>query len=108
VVEAIDGTVRLQENSHSSAEEVAHCRAFLIRRDQIEDNFLEDMEELDEETADLAFELFDRVGCLQPQYKSHPVKQGSGAWGDELNDGDILLIKKTEGLCNPPAAEGRL
>ncbi|GKZ40101.1 hypothetical protein AbraIFM66950_002337 [Aspergillus brasiliensis] len=50
------------------------------------------MEEPEEETAELAFELFDRFGCLQAQYKSHPVKKGSGVWGDELNDGDILLI----------------
>jgi hypothetical protein len=33
------------------------------------------------------------------------VKQGSEAWGDELNDGDYSLDKKTEGLCNPLAAE---
>ncbi|KAJ0415614.1 hypothetical protein BJY00DRAFT_254500 [Aspergillus carlsbadensis] len=91
-LEVIDGTVTHRDNSHSG--DVARCRAFLIRRNWIGHNFWGDMEEPEEETADLAFELFDRFGCLQPQYKSHPVKQGSGAWGDELNDGDILLINE--------------
>ncbi|GKZ25972.1 hypothetical protein AbraCBS73388_001786, partial [Aspergillus brasiliensis] len=93
-LEVIDGTVTHQKNSHSPAEDIAHCRAFLIRKDRILKPFWEDMEEPEEETAELAFEVFDRFGCLQAQYKTHPVKQGSGAWGDELNDGDILLISE--------------
>lgn len=89
----IDGKVTYQQNNRSPVKQVGDCRAFLIRRNQIADTFWDDMEEPEDETAKLAFELFDRFGCLQPQYKEHPVKRGSGVWGGELNHGDILLMR---------------
>ncbi|KAL2818211.1 hypothetical protein BDW59DRAFT_181913 [Aspergillus cavernicola] len=93
-LEVIDGQVTHQQDSQSPVEQIGDCRAFLIRRDRILDRFWEDMEEPEEETADLAFGLFNRFSCLQPQFKDHPVKRGSGVWGDELNNGDILLIEQ--------------
>ncbi|KAL2201521.1 hypothetical protein P885DRAFT_27212 [Corynascus similis CBS 632.67] len=45
-----------------------------------------------EATSDLALELFDRYGRLNREYYDHEIRKGSGAWGPELNHGDILLF----------------
>ncbi|OKL58029.1 hypothetical protein UA08_06455 [Talaromyces atroroseus] len=92
-LEMIHGEVRFQRDRRSQETRIADCKAYLIRRDRIADTFWDDMEEPEQELADLAFELFDRFGCLQPKFKEHPIKRGSGIWKDELNYGDILLIE---------------
>jgi ribosomal protein S18 acetylase RimI-like enzyme len=92
-LEVIRGEVTLQQNHCSTTKRIGDCKAYLIRRHWIADNFWDDMEEPEHEMAELAFELFGRFGCLQPQFKDHPVKRGSGVWSDELNNGDILLIE---------------
>lgn len=79
-LEVIDGKVAHQQNNRSPVKQVGDCRAFLIRRNRIADTFWDDMEEPEDETSELAFELFDRFGCLQPQFKEYPVKRGSGVW----------------------------
>lgn len=93
-LEVIDGNVTYQRNSHSPVEHVGESEAFLIRRNRIADTFWDDMNDMELGTAGLAFELFDRFGCLQSQFKEHPIKRGSGVWANELNDGDILLIEQ--------------
>ncbi|KAF5008711.1 hypothetical protein FDECE_5019 [Fusarium decemcellulare] len=73
--------------------EVAECEAKLIRRSQIHPKFWTAMEEPDKITSDLAFDLFDRFGRLDPQFYEHPTKKGTGVWNTELDTGDILLIE---------------
>lgn len=94
LLEVIYGKVTYQHDSLSPVDHVADSTAFLIRRNWIADTFWDDMEGPEHETAELAFELFDRFGCLRPQYKEHPVKRGLGVWGNELDRGDILLIEQ--------------
>ncbi|PSR84017.1 hypothetical protein BD289DRAFT_482998 [Coniella lustricola] len=79
--------------------QLAVCSAKLIRRDHIKAGFWEEMEEPTQETSQLAFELFDRYGRLKPKFYEHEFKRGTGVWGSELDDGDILLI---EVLCVAP------
>lgn len=76
------------------SERIATCDAKLIRRDQIRSAFWIEMEEPTEETSSLAFDLFDRYGRLKREHYEHSFKRGSGAWGRELDHGDILLIEK--------------
>ncbi|QKX60471.1 uncharacterized protein TRUGW13939_07616 [Talaromyces rugulosus] len=91
-LEMIHGEVVFQRNRCSRETRIADCKAYLVRRWQVADTFWDDMEEPKHELAELAFEVFDRFGCLQPKFKDHPIKRGSGVWKDELNNGDILLI----------------
>jgi GNAT superfamily N-acetyltransferase len=91
-LEMIHGKVTLQQDHCSQETQIAECKAILIRRRPIAYSFWDDMERPELQTAELAFELFDRYGCLQPKFKNHHLKRGCGVWNDELNDGDILLI----------------
>ena len=93
-LEKIHGEVTSQRNSRSRPKQIGSCEAYLIRRDRIADTLWDDMEELEDEMAALAFELFDRFGCLKPHFKDHPVNRGSGVWNDELDYGDLLLIEE--------------
>jgi len=73
---------------------VAHCKAKLIRRGKIHDDFYAEMEQPSRETSMLAFDLFDRYGRLRPEFKTHPIIRGTGVWGQEIDRGDILLIEE--------------
>lgn len=42
----------------------------------------------------LATDLFDHYGSLRPEFIDHPLRRGSGIWGDELSEGNILLIEE--------------
>lgn len=90
----IHGKVTYQPDSLSPVEQVAHSTAYLIRRNWIADTFWDDMGDPEGETAELAFDLFNRFGSLKSQYKEHPVHRGSRVWANELDRGDILLIWK--------------
>ena len=72
---------------------VGECTARLIDRDQIRATFHRDMEEISNDAANLAFDVFDRWGCLKSAYQRHPIKKGTGVWGPELNSGRFLLIE---------------
>jgi len=70
-------------------------RAFgrYIKRDLIRPTFWRDMEEPSEELAAVAFGVFDRYGRLKKEFKDHPIRQGTGAWGSELDLGAIFLAE---------------
>ncbi|KAL4882715.1 hypothetical protein BJY04DRAFT_217206 [Aspergillus karnatakaensis] len=76
-LEQIDGRVEyhVSQSSHSPPKKlhVADCKAFLIRRNRISEIFWGEMEEPEPETAELAFDLFDRYGRLQSKFRQHPV-----------------------------------
>ncbi|KAI0520845.1 hypothetical protein F5B22DRAFT_598604 [Xylaria bambusicola] len=76
-----------------SQNRVASCDTKLIRRDEIRCTFWAEMDEISKENSSLAFELFDRYGRLNREYREHEVLKGSGVWGHELDDGDILVIE---------------
>ena len=94
-LEQMDGFVDLvdQESGSSSEDHIGRCDGKLIRRGDIRATFRSDLEQPTAETSFLAFDLFDRYGRLKPEFKDHPVKRGSGVWGAEFDDGDILLIE---------------
>ena len=51
------------------------------------------MEEPSQEISDLAFTLFDLWSHPKSDFKDHPVKKGTGVWGDELDNGELLLVE---------------
>ncbi|UKZ60420.1 uncharacterized protein TrAtP1_001700 [Trichoderma atroviride] len=57
-------------------------------------SFHSDIGELYTDTSSMGFDLFDRYGRLKPAFKKGSDRCGSGIWGDELDDGDILLIQR--------------
>ena len=67
-----------------------------VRRDTIRPYFWRDMEEPCQELSNIAFDLFDRYGCLREDLKSHVVRKGSGVWGSELDFGSFFVI---EDIC---------
>ena len=73
--------------------QIGFCIAKLIDRNYIRATFHRDMEEPSNDTATVGFEVFDRWGCLKPEFLTHPVKKGIGTWGPELNEGRFLLIE---------------
>ena len=52
------------------------------------------MEELTRDFFELAFGLFDRWGNLKSELRNHPIKKGTGVWGEELDEGKFLLIEE--------------
>ncbi|KAK8059184.1 hypothetical protein PG996_009114 [Apiospora saccharicola] len=79
----------LEQGAH-----IARCNAKLINRDLIRPCFWQDMEEVSEDTCSLAFGLFDRYGRVERKYVEPGFRQGNGAWGRELDHGNILLFEK--------------
>lgn len=75
---------------------IGSCGTKLIRRGQIRQAFWQNVEEPTQETADLAFTLFDRYGRFNPEYYEHDFRKGTGVWGKELDIGDILVIERIE------------
>ena len=73
---------------------IGYCTAKLIQREEICGNFYNEMEEPSMDTSLLAFALFDRYGRLRPEFKSHPYRQGSGVWNDEIDEGVVFLIEE--------------
>ena len=85
--------VHIKASDAADSPNVGRCTARLIDRDRIRATFHRDMEEISNDTADLAFDIFDRWGCLKSAYQCHPIKKGTGVWGPELNSGLFLLIE---------------
>jgi hypothetical protein len=75
-LEMIVGKVTLQRSEFSQETQIADCKGYLIRRHEIADSFWDAMTDLDPQMDELAFELFDRYGCLQPKFKNHPLRRG--------------------------------
>lgn len=69
----------------------AHGR--YIIRDYIRADFWRVMEEPSQDMAVMAFDIFDRYGCLKKEYQEHRVRKGTGVWGDELDSGKLLLVE---------------
>ncbi|EXJ80685.1 hypothetical protein A1O3_06969 [Capronia epimyces CBS 606.96] len=74
-------------------ETIGSCHAELIRRNDIRKSFYRSMLGPFEEITLLAFDLFDKYGKLNNDYKHHEIKKGSGLWKRRLDEGDILLIE---------------
>ncbi|KAK6067153.1 pyridoxamine 5 -phosphate oxidase [Seiridium cupressi] len=89
-------TPALSVQPSSRDSKIGFCHARLIRRNRIRKSFWLEMEPHSKETADLAFDLFDRYGRLQSDYYDHTVKKGTGVWGKELNYGDLLLFEEIQ------------
>ena len=91
-LEQMDGQIKFTSPADSSTKQIGYCNGKLIRRDRIH-SFYDDMEEPTPETSQVAFDLFDRYGRLRKEFKEHSIKKGSGIWGDELDQGDLLLFE---------------
>jgi GNAT superfamily N-acetyltransferase len=77
-------------------QQVGGCDAKLLKRDGFGENFWRRMGDLSEVKADLAFDLFDRYGRLNPEFYDNGVNRGTGVWGRdlELDEGYILLFDR--------------
>ena len=101
--EEIDGLATLKPSTDNAAissgpargeeRQIGGCDAKLIRRNKIRESFWLEMESPTQETSDLAFDLFDRYGRLNPWFYEHDFHKGSGVWGNELDHGDLLLFE---------------
>ncbi|MCJ1284325.1 hypothetical protein MMC26_003656 [Xylographa opegraphella] len=74
-------------------EQIASCRACPIHRKPIRKIFYTKMKEPNQDLADLAFAVLDRWGFLKTDIMDHPIKKGSGVWGNELDESKILVIE---------------
>ena len=86
-------SIHIKASDAADSPNVGRCRAQLIDRDRIRATFHRDMEEFSNDAANLAFDVFDRWGCLKSAYQCHPIQKGTGVWGSELNSGRFLLIE---------------
>lgn len=74
---------------------IANIVAQRIDREPIRANLYTKMEGPTQDMCDLAFDLFDRSGCIKDKSLRHPIKNGTGVWGEKLNRGEILLFEFT-------------
>jgi GNAT superfamily N-acetyltransferase len=88
----MDGEVTLKEQNNST--QIGYCDYKPIRRSQMRHIFYDTMEEPSCETSSLAFDIFDRYGRLRKEFKTHPIKRGTGLWQHEFDDGDLLLFEE--------------
>lgn len=70
---------------------IAKILAQRIDREPIRANFYFQMEEPTQDTCELAYDLFDRWGCIKDDFLHHPIKKGTGVWGKELNEGESFI-----------------
>ncbi|MCJ1366747.1 hypothetical protein MMC16_005877 [Acarospora aff. strigata] len=91
-LENIIGKVTYKENT-PNAKVIGHGSARLIRRNHIRRSFHQDMEEPSQDTSELGFNLFDRYGHLKGELIEHCVKKGTGVWGNEVDEGNILSVE---------------
>ena len=92
-LEQMDGKITLKTSADSEPKRIGYCDGWLIRRNSVT-SFYDDMEEHTRDTAELAFDLFDRYGRLREEFKEYPIKKGSGIWQKEIDRGDLLLFQR--------------
>lgn len=98
--EELDAIAKLKPSTDSptisrrAGKQIGKCFAKLIRRDKMRESFWFEMEKPAQETADLAFDLFDRYGRLNSELYGHDINKGTGVWGNELDHGDLLLFEE--------------
>jgi GNAT superfamily N-acetyltransferase len=90
-LEQMDGIATL--NGSETPQQIGYCNCKLIRRPRMRDVFYAELEQPSVETSVLAYDLFDRCGRLRREFKTHPVKRGSGIWQNEIDEGDLLLFE---------------
>lgn len=88
----IKGRIKLQGTDSPNGTRIASLKGTLIRRCNIR-SFYDEMEGADNDTADVAFDVFDRYGRLKQDLKTHGNRMGSGIWQDEFDKGDILVLR---------------
>ena len=89
-------------------ESVAYCSGRLVNPDMIRGDFYREMEEPSQDLADLAYTLFDRWGCLKEDIRTHPIKRGSGVWGEELHQNVNFLVFETSPSTKTSGVKGSL
>lgn len=70
------------------------CSAVLVERSQLQrHNFWGSLSSCHPDIMRLAVDLFNKHGRLRRDFLDHQLKRGSGLWGTELEEGNILLIR---------------
>ncbi|CEL06575.1 hypothetical protein ASPCAL09748 [Aspergillus calidoustus] len=72
---------------------VGNVLARLIWRGAVRPQFWQRMEELSQDTSDIALKIFNRYGIVKPNLKHHPIQKGSGVWQTELDNGPLATIE---------------
>ncbi|KXJ87541.1 hypothetical protein Micbo1qcDRAFT_124682, partial [Microdochium bolleyi] len=86
--ESMHAEVKSKPKGTEEPSVMGFASAGLVRRRDMRGNFHQAIEEPSSETAAMGIELFDRYGNLRNKHKM----SGSKIWGDELDQGDILLL----------------
>ncbi|RPA85161.1 hypothetical protein BJ508DRAFT_322990 [Ascobolus immersus RN42] len=80
----------------ASGEDIGRAKAHHVMRDDIRRFFRQHMESASEGLAELASSVFDRFGNLKDEFMTHPIRKGSGAFGNEVSRGSFLCIETLE------------
>ncbi|KAG6906121.1 hypothetical protein DXG01_015844 [Tephrocybe rancida] len=78
--------------AYVTSDEAATITLVRIRRDKLRGKFHSRMESSDDTLIHITSFLFDNYGRIAQGVFDGPALCGSGAWGDELNRGDLLVI----------------
>ncbi|KAG6864944.1 hypothetical protein C0991_006173 [Blastosporella zonata] len=73
---------------------VASLSAIQIHRRFVQDSFLEIMDAHSSELHEFSCTLFDKFGRVRPWLLEPGRRQGTGCWGNELNDGQIIYVSE--------------
>eukprot|EP01113_Clastostelium_recurvatum_P008602 TRINITY_DN14085_c0_g1_i1.p1 TRINITY_DN14085_c0_g1~~TRINITY_DN14085_c0_g1_i1.p1 ORF type:complete len:615 (+),score=101.38 TRINITY_DN14085_c0_g1_i1:68-1846(+) len=73
---------------------LASATLLLIHKDRMKRDFYEIMDMHSDETSRLATSIFTDRGLIRPKLISNPAERGSGVWGEEINNGSILLVEE--------------
>lgn len=78
--------------AHPIRGELASGCATIVRRTETNDLFQSILYEESVELATFSERLFDKFGRLRPQYVEDAHHRGTGCWGHEMSQGDLLYI----------------
>ena len=91
-LKAATAVATVHHSASRAPKQVGKATAFIIDRAAIRSTFHRSMESPHPETMELALTIFDRYGRLKRELMEHIVRKGSGVWGEELDEGNFVLI----------------
>jgi hypothetical protein len=78
--------------THPEHGAIANLSAYKIKRDYCRGQFLEVMDEYNDELHQFSIELFDKNGHVRPWLVDGSRRSGTGCWNRDMNEGALIYL----------------